>query len=204
MPRNIRAWDLFAAVNSAIFVGIAVAWALSGPRRHFGHANLTEFLGYSAIIAGLAVVGRRQMRDARGVGPVLLFTQIGILIHFAGGLVVVDGRRLYELTVLGLPFDKWVHLYNGLAGGALSNRLIGRHIAPAPQGVVVFLVLMGAGAIVELVEYGAWKLIPENGVGGYDNNMLDMVANGVGCLAFLALRAVFAALRSRPAPEVSL
>ncbi len=49
---------------------------------------------------------------------------------------------------------------------------------------------MGLGAMNELVEFAATKLLPGTNVGGYDNTGWDLVANLVGCvIAAAAIRA---------------
>ena len=45
------------------------------------------------------------------------------------------------------------------------------------------------GAIIEMVEYGVVLTFETNGVGDYDNNMQDLLANFCGSLIYLALRA---------------
>ena len=39
---------------------------------------------------------------------------------------------------------------------------------------------MGGGAINELIEFGTVLALPETGVGGYDNTMMDFVFNLLG------------------------
>jgi hypothetical protein len=56
----------------------------------------------------------------------------------------------------------------------------------------VLLVVLGLGAVIEIVEYVVVLTVPRNGVGGYDNNMQDLIANLCGAGAFLMLGATLA------------
>jgi putative membrane protein len=48
---------------------------------------------------------------------------------------------------------------------------------------------LGIGAVNEIVEYIATLLIPETGVGGYDNTLLDLISDLIGALfALLIIR----------------
>jgi hypothetical protein len=50
---------------------------------------------------------------------------------------------------------------------------------------IVLFVVLGLGAMVEMFEYIVTRHLPQNGVGGYDNNMQDLIANFVG--GFIAI-----------------
>ena len=47
-----------------------------------------------------------------------------------------------------------------------------------------------------MVEYGVVFTVENNGVGGYDNNMQDLLANFCGSLTYLVLRAGFGGEKS--------
>ncbi len=55
----------------------------------------------------------------------------------------------------------------------------------------------GAGALVEIVEYVGTLLLENSTVGGYSNNMQDLVANSIGAL--IGAFAAFRWQRSQPA-----
>jgi hypothetical protein len=52
------------------------------------------------------------------------------------------------------------------------------------------LVVLGLGAIIEIVEYIVVLTVPQNGVGGYDNNMQDLLANLAGASSFMLVTAL--------------
>ena len=75
-------------------------------------------------------------------------------------------------------------------------------IAPRPMdllfsGLAVLLVVLGLGAVVEIVEYLVMLTVPNAGVGGYDNNMQDLIGNLLGGTLFVVLDCVRRSRRSR-------
>ncbi|MFZ5828270.1 MAG: alpha/beta hydrolase [Bacillota bacterium] len=129
----------------------------------------------------------------------LLLLQVAIVLHLLGGTIFIEQTRLYDLHLIeGLPlpawfsqffrYDKLVHLYFAAIGVAGLSQVWPQMGLGEPRGiqrVVIFLTVMGICAIVEALEYMGTKLahIPE--VGGYDNNLQDLLSNLVGALLAL-------------------
>jgi len=110
--------------------------------------------------------------------------EVGIIIHFCGGLVRLDGQRLYDHYFFGVRYDKYVHLINAAFVTAFVARVY-RSRGGALDGFgrfFVLLIVLGLGAIIEIAEYLVMLTIKNNGVGGYDNNMQDLIANLCGGL----------------------
>jgi uncharacterized membrane protein YjdF len=187
---------VFASCNAGLFaILLVVAGANAVHPFYRGPANINEFLLYSFSIAVVTGIGWRMFRRVHLPAPVLILMQLGILGHLLGGFVAYRGARLYDGVFFGMEYDHYLHMLNGLAGALVVDRLLPDVKGPAPRGVIVVLVMMGAGSIVEMIEYLAYLLIPTTGVGGYDNNMRDLVSNTVGGLIFLAGQHLEAALR---------
>ena len=125
---------------------------------------------------------------------VLLLLQVAVLLHLAGGSIFVGETRLYDLNLepgmagpvwfsQAFRFDKFVHGYFALVG-VLALRRIWPELAGVDargfQLLLILLAVMGICAIVEVLEYLGTKIayLPE--VGGYDNNLQDLLANLVG------------------------
>ncbi|HPC82498.1 MAG TPA: DUF2238 domain-containing protein [Thermoanaerobaculaceae bacterium] len=181
--------DGLVALNLAIAGVMAILFYYQHYRRHVLAANLGEFLLYAAITLAVTVAGWwRARRLDLGWAP-LVSLQALMVLHFAGGVVARDGIRLYDVPVaFGVSFDKVVHFAAGFVAVQLFTALArGRHrdLPPFPA-VFAVLVALGGGAAWELVEYLAYALIPLTGVGGYDNNMQDLLANGLGAVLFVA------------------
>lgn len=49
---------------------------------------------------------------------------------------------------------------------------------------------LGVGALNEIIEFFATVVVPETGVGGYENTALDLVADLIGALSATTLIAV--------------
>jgi len=199
--------DIFAAVNVALFSLLAatVYWERFVAFR--GRANLLEFLAYATFF--LCAIGAAWFAGRKLLvrWTSLAAFEAGLLLHFAGGLLHPGGRRLYDheigLTVfdVALRFDKVVHLANAIAGCVLTLellRVLGIRAGRATM-LLVGLVVLGGGAVVEIVEYVVVKTIPHNGVGDYDNNMTDLAANLLGCILYALVRAIVLTRRRRRA-----
>jgi len=188
---DLRNTDVFAAANALLFVVMCVDVYYGRYTEHRIVANVYEFAFYALVILAAIAAGWRYLRTVAFPTWVLVLVQAGILAHFAGGFVAVHGGRLYDADVLGLPFDKYVHALNAFAGAALVSRLIEPPRAhPRLHALLVLLVVQGGGAVVEMAEYLAKLNVPGAGVGDYDNNMQDLVANCVGAALYLAASAI--------------
>ncbi len=120
--------------------------------------------------------------------PVLAALQAGIVMHYCGGLMDVNGIRVYDwLFLAGIRFDKYVHLYNAFAIGLLIQHVIDimdMHLR-AFRSLLVLLVVLGLGAVVEIIEFLFTRMVIVHGVGDYVNNMGDLLANLAGGVMLL-------------------
>lgn len=112
--------------------------------------------------------------------------------HVAGGMVPVGDGVLYQQWLVGrtIRYDNLQHAWGfGFAGRAVWESLRPQLAAPSPTAAAVLIVLggTGLGALNEVVEYGLTKLLPETGVGGYENTARDLVANLTGTTIAAAL-----------------
>ena len=177
MLLNKTEWRIFAVnfINLAVFGGIAM-W-----RRNW------EFLFYGSIL--VVVIGwilpvQRRVRFSTGV---LWGLTIWGIIHMAGGNVHVGGGVLYEVQLLPvvLRYDQLVHAFGFGVATLVCHHLLRPYLIDDVRGwkaPAVILVLAGAGVGVvnEIIEFVAAWMIPETGVGGYTNTMLDLVFNMIG------------------------
>jgi putative membrane protein len=181
--------DAFAGLNTVLFLLLAIFRYYSRFIAYRGSEHLEEFFIYAAVILGFIValwlVFRRYQFDT----TLLAIVQLGIVMHFMGAFVQVNGGRLYDAHLIGIRFDKYVHFVNAFGASLLISRLFRIQQIPLTpvNRVFVLLVVLGLGGIVEIVEYLVLLTVPNNGVGGYDNNMQDLIANLCGSLSFLIL-----------------
>lgn len=179
--------DAFVLTNVALFVLLCVFRYYARFVQYRGAAHIGEFFVYAAVImVGIAILWY-VFRHYEFEGSTLLLVQLGILMHFSGAFVMVDNHRLYDQVLFGLRYDKYVHFVNAFAATLLISRLfeIQKIALTRSNNVFVVLVVLGLGAVIEIVEYAVVLTVPENGVGGYDNNMQDLMANLAGACSFM-------------------
>lgn len=114
--------------------------------------------------------------------------------NLAGGVLLIDGSPLYELDIIGeIAYDKVFHFTASAVGGWAAYEAMTRWASRRGPVLVFAAVMMaaGGGAFVEVVEYVATLVQERTSVGGYDNNMQDLIANTFGAIlgAVVARRA---------------
>ncbi len=112
----------------------------------------------------------------------------------AGGIIKINGIRLYELIPIRLfsispemtaiKFDQVVHAYGGAICTIVLYRLMkySNRERAIPSAFLFFLILLagfGAASAYEIVEFVS-KSFEVNGVGEYYNTLLDLCANFIG------------------------
>jgi hypothetical protein len=191
-PRHLKNLDVFVFLNLILFSVKGVLRSYPLFLAFYGADRVGEFsvyaVGLLAAMLGFWAVFRRYHFDV----PLLVLAQVGILIHFAGAFVILDGRRLYDCFFWGMGYDKFVHFTNSFVVSILLRRLFVIQKIPrnAINRLFIVWIALGLGGLVEIVEYGVVLNYPRNGVGGYDNNMQDLIANLVGGLSYWGLCSV--------------
>lgn len=106
------------------------------------------------------------------------------LFNMVGGVFLVDGEPLYTAPFIGpIIYDKFFHVaasagFVDVAWEAVK-RWAGEGYHQGGMLLITWLVVMGGGAVVEVAELiGA--VTGDVNVGTYENNVLDLVANGLG------------------------
>jgi uncharacterized membrane protein YjdF len=161
-----------------------------------------EFLFYGLVmlglIAGVLVLDLR----VRLATPLLWGLAVWGLLHMIGGTLKIPERwaepgssgTLYNLRVHPwVPkYDQAVHAF----GFFLSSLAAWRALYVASRGTLspgvgvllaVVCVGMGLGAINEVIEFAATRIMPKTNVGGFENTGWDLVSNLVGCVAAAGL-----------------
>ena len=184
--------DIFVAVNLVLFLAMCVFRYYARFIHYRGIEHIQEFLVYAVVIICGIIILWRLFRRYPFDATLLVLLQLGIIMHFAGAFVQINGGRLYDVDLLGIRYDKYVHFVNAFSATLLVSRLFQiQHIAPTGfNSVFLVMVVLGLGAVVEIVEYGVVLTVPNNGVGGYDNNMQDLIGNLCGSVFFIIARSV--------------
>lgn len=177
---RLNALDRFVVLNLILLMVMSVAVYT---RRQ------PEYLYYVGVFVAFALVGWHALRQYEYPAWLLVALEIGILAHFAGGLIPVQGDPLYEYVFLaGIGYDDFVHFYNSAVIVLIVRQVL--HQADARIGryewLLLVLVVLGIGAAWEVIEFAASRIFPSTLVGDYANNMADMLANGLGAAAGVA------------------
>ncbi|MFO1015246.1 MAG: hypothetical protein U1E50_15945 [Caulobacteraceae bacterium] len=181
-----RNTDMFAAVNAALFCFMCGTVYYDRFVTYRGAGNLHEFFFYAAAILTAIGLGAYFLRRLHWPTWLLIVVQAGIIAHFCGAFIPIDGGRLYDAHILGVRYDKYVHAFNAFAGASIVAHLLSRDNAHLPaKPAVILLTVLGGGAIVEILEYLVTLTVKHSGVGDYDNNMQDLISNLVGASAYV-------------------
>ena len=189
---GLRAIDVLVLTNLCVFLVLCAARYLPRFIAYRGAANLHEFFLYAAALLLAAVVVWLAVRRRPDLEwRILALVQLGLLMHWLGAFVAVDGGRLYDVVLLpGLRYDKLVHFVNGAV--ALAFVVRATPLARARLGspffeVTAVAVVLGLATMVELIEYAVMKTVPNAGAGGYDDTMQDLAAGLAGSLVAAAV-----------------
>ena len=192
MSARLRPLDWVVLVNCCLFAVMVVLFYWDRLVAYRRSANLREFFVYACVYAVFLGWLWSRLRTLPVRWRLLVAGEFGLLFHFAGGLRFHAGRRLYDVMLLDwgdFRFDKLVHVVDsvvvGLVVGAILRAFrvrLGKLRVP-----VMLLAIVGAGALWEIAEYLVVKSFPDSGVGGYDNNMQDMIANLAGACVYVLL-----------------
>lgn len=148
-----------------------------------------EFVIYVAVI--VVIVGTVLLSAHRTEFPAwqLWLLSIWGLMHVLGGAVMIDGAvlfgyRIYPFIDLGkdfyiLKYDQVVHFYLYGLVATMSFFLLSRRSKARRRTLALFAILtsVGISALNEIMEFLISVAVPQNGVGGYVNSMLDLIFN---------------------------
>jgi putative membrane protein len=132
-------------------------------------------------------------------------------MHILGGSVLTpDGvlfaYRIYPFLDYGgdfyiLKYDQVVHMYlYGVMALVFWHVLTRTVRAQGPTWILVILATMasmGVSALNEIMEFLIAVTVERNGVGGYENAMLDLIFNFTGAVLAMVLYFVVREMRTR-------
>jgi len=181
---RLRALDVFAAVGTLLFL---IYTALSHYDRWVearGRDTIAEFYLYAVLILLGICAMWLTFRRYPWRPTTLAMIAAGILFHFAGGLVVHDGARLYDVVVYGVRFDKLVHFVNAFMAARITAEILRFEgiFLGRMERLLIVLIILGLGGVWEMAEYVVLRAIPDAGVGFYHNTMQDQIANLCGAV----------------------
>jgi putative membrane protein len=153
-----------------------------------------EFLLYAITVVIFIVIlyTTDQYFNYKKMG--LWLFNVWLLLHILGGLASYQGVRFYDLILLDivgdpyhiLKYDQFVHFYCYVVMSILMWSVVDKITKHNASGIVVCMVTILAasslGAINEVIEFLAVVMLNINGVGGYINTAIDLVANLFGAI----------------------
>lgn len=170
------------------------AYLLAGSWYFFKTTNLEFVIYIAVIVAILGAVFAVQSKTRFPLWMLWLLSFWGVL-HVLGGAVkigegVLFAYRIYPLLDFGgdfyiLKYDQLVHFYLYGVIAVMAYHFLRQVLKVAGHGWLVFLFAVlasvGVSALNEIMEF-LISINMQNGVGGYDNTMLDMCFNLAGAL----------------------
>ncbi|UCE59692.1 MAG: DUF2238 domain-containing protein [Phycisphaerales bacterium] len=182
--------ELPILVFNLIYVGIFTAVALGGSNHEF-----VLYAGVIVLLVALVVIKQQTLK----FDPTILWgLSLWGLLHMAGGNLHVRGTVLYSLQLIPiipsyeiLRYDHAVHMFGFGVATLICHHLLRPYVKTDVERwrtLALLIVLMGSGvgALNEIIEFVAVVTVPETGVGGYENTMLDLVFNLLGGLMAVA------------------
>ncbi|MBD3252147.1 DUF2238 domain-containing protein [Candidatus Pacearchaeota archaeon] len=162
----------------------SIAYTLISAFLYLGRKNY-EFLIYiGVLIFFIALISFLHLKYRFTTGT-LLGISIWGLMHMLGGLVYINGTRLYGVMLLPfLRYDQFVHFYCYIFVTLIAYQILRSYSKKDNLIVSILLIFigMGIGSLNEIIEFIAVLILPETGVGGYYNTMWDIVANTLGAV----------------------
>lgn len=169
-----------------------------------------EFVIYVAVI--VVIIGTVLLTAHKTEFPAwqLWLLSIWGVMHVLGGAVMIDngvlfGYRIYPFLDLGgdfyvLKYDQVVHAYLYGAVAIMAFFQLRRMATTSSIATLLFISVLiseGISALNEIMEFLIAVSIEDNGVGGYENAMLDLMFNLGGALVAAGLYAGIITLRDR-------
>ena len=160
------------------------------------------YIPITIVLVGIIWLIHRSAHFSDATLWALALIAVGNLV---GGVLLVDGQPFYEFALMGdIKYDKVYHAVATGVGAWASYEAIHNWVGDHRPSLFLVAVMMasGAGAFVEIVEYTGTLINEDNVVGGYSNNMQDLIANTAGALVGAAAFYFFR-LRTRAVNSLS-
>jgi putative membrane protein len=187
-----------ALLTTNVFIVIGFGW-------YYLQSLNYEFLAYVGTIAIVTAVLFGTLRWTRFSSGIILGVTIWGLLHMLGGSVqtadgVLYAYRLFPFFDGGgdfyiLKMDQVIHafLYGviGLMFYHLLTNIIGVRSHKVLIAAIAIFAAAGFSIINEIIEFLAAVNLPETGVGGYENTVLDMIFNLTGAAIAVCSKVMF-------------
>jgi len=164
-----------------------------------------EFLAYAGTIALVTAVLFGTLKWTRFSTGIILGVTVWGILHMLGGSVMTSDGVLYAYRIFPLfdgggefyilKMDQVIHAYLygvvGLMFFHLLREVVGIKTHTAFIAATAIFAAAGFSIVNEIVEFLAAVNLPETGVGGYYNTVLDMIFNLSGAALAVTVKIVF-------------
>jgi uncharacterized membrane protein YjdF len=175
------------AANIALVVGFGI---------YYLQAFNYEFVAYAGTIAVVTAVLFGTLRYTKFSTTIVAGITLWGLLHMMGGSVMVEGGVLYTYRIYPffdgggdfyvLKMDQVIHafLYGvfGLMFLHVLREIIGIKTHRVLIAGIAIFAAAGFSILNEIVEFTMAVTLPETGVGGYENTVLDLIFNLCGAI----------------------
>lgn len=155
-----------------------------------------EFVAYVGVIIFIFALLYGTLNKTKIPASILAGISLWGLLHMLGGSVQTADGVLYAWKIFPffdgggefyiLKFDQVVHAYLYAVVALLFLHLLRNYFGNKHSqlliGFISIMASLGVSAVNEMIEFIAVLTVPDNGVGGYHNTVLDIVFNFVGAL----------------------
>lgn len=176
---------IFISINTLIVLGFG--W-------YFVQDFNAEFVAYVGSIAIISIVLYGTLHITKFGNGVLAGISAWALMHMLGGSVQTADGVLYAWRIFPffdgggefyiLKFDQFVHAFLYGVVGIMFLHLLREFIGIKTHTTLVAFIAICASAgfsiFNEIIEFSAVVILPETGVGGYFNTVLDLIFNLAG------------------------
>ena len=161
---------------------------------YFAYRQNYEFLLYVAVIVFFMVVIALTNDRVRYPLPIIWGLVAWAILHMCGGGIPIGDGVLYGVILVPLSdkipifrYDQFVHIVGFGVATLVMDHLLRPLLRPdlhrwTAISIVVVMAGLGVGALNEIIEFIATVVMPETGVGGYENTALDLVSDLVGAV----------------------
>lgn len=170
-----------------------------------------EFLAYAGTMAVVTAALFGTLAYTRFSTPIIAGVTIWGLLHMMGGSVVINGAVLYAYRIYPffdgggdfyvLKMDQVIHAFLYGVIGLMFLHVLREIIAIRSHRFLIAMIAVCAAAgfsiLNEIVEFTMAMTLPETGVGGYENTVLDLIFNLCGALVAVMVHELLHCIRNR-------
>lgn len=150
--------------------------------------NNLEFIFYILIYSGpIIYINIKARKFLKKYYLIYMSFSVFLIVHMLGGVIHIEGTRLYDFYLLGfIRYDWFVHTVGGFLAAIVAYDILERyfehkHITKWVLFLIIVSFASGFGAFNEILEFMAVIFLgAAKEVGDYHNNATDLVNNLVG------------------------